>query len=806
MKFTLSWLKDHLKTEHSVEEIADKLTMIGLEVEEVIDPRKVLAPFTIARVISAEQHPNADRLRVCVVDTGSGDPVQVVCGAPNARTGMMGVFAPAGTHIPGTGLDLKPGVIRGVESNGMLCSEREMMLSDDHEGIIDLPEDAPLGAVYADYADFADPIVDIGVTPNRPDALGIHGIARDLAAAGMGTLKELRPEPVAGSHPCPVDVRLEFDEDKRHYCPAFALRMVRGVKNGPSPAWMQKRLQDIGLRPINTLVDITNYLTHGVGRPLHVFDAGKVKGDLVVRMGRAGEKLKALDGKTYKAGESVVVIADDNGVESLGGIMGGEPSGCTGETVDVLIESALWDPRKVATTGRQLNINSDARFRFERGVDPAFCLPGLEHATQLVIELCGGEPSEIVLAGEIPDPQTIVDFDPAEVSRLAGIDVNWIEAKSILTQLGFWVTGSEVPYKVAAPSWRPDIHGKADLVEEIVRIYGVDRIPPAPLERLSAVAEPVLTGAQNRVRAARRSLAARGMVEAITWSFIPKTHAEAFGGGAKELELANPISVELSDMRPSVLPGLLVAGQRNVDRGLADIAMFEVSEVYRGDRPEDQVTVGGGIRRGTAHLSGAGRHWSGNAEPVGVLDAKADALAALEAAGAPVANLQVFAGGIDWMHPGRSGTIRLGPKNILGVFGEFHPKVLELLDVEGPLCGFEVYLDAIPMPKAKATRTKPALDAADLMPVQRDFAFVVADDVEAAAIVRAAKGADKNLITNVSVFDVFAGPSLGEGRKSVAIEVTLQPRDKTMTDDEIEAVGKRIVDKVSGATGGELRS
>ncbi|HXY90797.1 MAG TPA: phenylalanine--tRNA ligase subunit beta, partial [Xanthobacteraceae bacterium] len=552
MKFTLSWLKDHLATDAPLAAIADKLTMIGLEVERVEDKAKELAPFTVARVLSAEKHPNADKLQVCMVDAGDGAPVQVVCGAPNARAGMMGVFARPGTHIPGTGLDLKVGKIRGVESHGMLVSAREMGISDEHQGIIELPADAPLGKPFAAVIGLDDPVLDVAVTPNRADCLGVQGIARDLAAAQIGSFKDGAIKPIKSEFPCPVAVKIE----EPSLCPAFALRLVRGVKNFPSPEWLQRRLRAIGLRPINALVDITNLVTIDRARPLHVFDAAKVKGNLAVRRAQKGEKLLALDGRSYVFDPDICVIADDAGVESLSGIMGGEASGCSERTTDVLIESALWNPVNIAQTGRKLGILSDARFRFERGVDPAFTVPGLELATKLVLEFCGGKPSEIVLAGAIPDKERVIDFPLSEARRLAGLETKVGEIKRVLTALGFMAAGSGETVKVAVPSWRGDVEGKADLVEEIVRILGLERVPPTPFDRSEAARRPVLTPLQRRTRAAKRALAASGLVEAVTWSFISKEQAELFGGGAPELALANPIAAELSDMRPSLLPGL----------------------------------------------------------------------------------------------------------------------------------------------------------------------------------------------------------------------------------------------------------
>ena len=799
MKLTLSWLKDHLDTDASLAAIVAKLTAIGLEVETV-DDKAALKPFVIARVLTAEKHPDADKLRVLMVDTGSGAPVQVVCGAPNARAGLIGAFAAPGAYIPGIDVTLSVGKIRGVESRGMMCSERELQLSDEHSGIIDLPEDAPVGTSFSAYAGLDDAVIDINLTPNRPDCTSIHGIARDLAAAGFGRLKTPPVAEIAGDGDCPVNVKIEDGE----LCPGFALRLVRGVKNGPSPQWMQKRLIAIGLRPINALVDMTNYLTFDRGRPLHVFDLKKVKGDLAVRRGRPGETVLALDGREYALSPENCVIADDNGVESIAGVMGGEHSGCDEQTTDVLIESALWNPLNIARTGRTLGIITDARYRFERGVDPEFMVPGLDLATQLVMDLCGGTPSRKIVAGYAGHTAKVVRFPFSEVRRLTGGDVPAEESRSILERLGFGPKGAGETIDVSVPSWRPDVDGKADLVEEVMRIRGEDTILPQPLPGLGAVNGRILTTLQIRTRATKRALAARGMMEAVTWSFIPAAHAEAFGGGQAELKLANPIAAEMSDMRPSLLPGLLAAAQRNADKGHGDVALFEVSGTYEGDAPEKQRRAAAGVRRGTAVLDGSGRHWAGGATTVSVFDAKADALAVLESAGAPVDRLQIEAGGPVWLHPGRSGTIRLGP-TVLGSFGEFHPKTLEALDVSGPLAGFEVFIDAIPESKRKPTRTKPKLTLSPFQAVTRDFAFVVDRSVEAGAVMKAVAGADKALIAEVGVFDLYEGPGVGEGKKSLALEVTVQPTDKTLNDEDFAALSTKIVAAVAKATGGVLR-
>src|ERR1700730_12703359 len=718
---------------------------------------------------------------------------------------MKGVFVAPGAFIPGKAVTLTVGTIRGVESRGMLCSEFELQLSDDHDGIIELPPDAPVGAPYAQWAGLDDPVIEINLTPNRPDCTGVHGIARDLAAADIGTLKETAIKPVKGEFPCPVAVALDFGATPS-LCRGFALRLVKGVRNGPSPQWLARRLIAIGLRPINTLVDITNFITFDRGRPLHVFDAAKVKGNLVVRRGRAGETLTALDGKTYGLDDTMCVIADDTGPESLAGIMGGEATGCSETTTDVLIESALWDQLNIAQTGRKLGTNSDAPYRFERGVDPACMRPGLELATRMVLDLCGGEPSEATVAGTPEVPARIIDFPLAEVPWLTGLTIDQREGERVLGALGFSVAATGKNLRVTVPSWRGDVEGKADLVEEVVRILGVDRVPATLFDRGEAPRKPVLTPIQLRTRKAQRALAARGMVEAVAWSFISKAQAELFGGGKAELALANPIASDLSDMRPSLIPGLAAAAQKNADRGFADVALFQVGQVFRGAQPQDQLTAASGVRRALAKVTGIGRSWSPPAGEVDAFDAKADALAVLAAAGAPAQALQVVSAGPPWFHPGRSGTIQIGPQNVLGHFGELHPRALEALDAEGPLVAFEVILENIPQPKARATRARPVLELSPFQPVERDFAFVVDRTVKAADILRATQSVDRKLITNVTVFDVYEGEGIEPGKKSIAITVTLQPRDKTMTDAEIDAVAAKIVAEVGKRTGGVLRA
>ncbi len=804
MKFTLSWLKDYLETDASLEEILEKLTIIGLEVEEVIDQAAILKDFTVAYVEEADQHPDADRLRVCKVNTGK-EVLQIVCGAPNARAGIKVVLAENGAVIPTNGMKLKPTKIRGVESNGMMCSEREMGLSEEHDGIIELPEDAPIGEPFAPILGLDDPVIDIAITPNRGDALGVYGVARDLAGAGLGTLREKTPAEIKGTFESPVGIELKFEDGDNSPCPIFTGIYVKGVKNGPSPDWMQARLRAIGLRPINALVDITNYISYDRGRPLHVYDADKLTGNIHARLGREGEKLTALDGKEYDVPTDVCVIADDSGAIGFGGIMGGESTGSSDDTTNVLIECAWFDPIRIAKSGRTVGIQSDARYRFERTVDPAFVIPGQYAAAQMVMDLCGGEPSNIVIAGEAPVKDKIIDFPMGEVKRLAGLETSDIEIKTVLKRLGFWVSGNGEDVKVAVPTFRPDIHGKADIVEEVVRVIGVDQVKPIALPRLNAVTKPPLTARQVRIRNARRSLAARGMVEAVTWSFTEAKYAKMFGGGKPELTLINPISSDLSDMRPSLLPGLMQAAQRNVDRGFNDLALFEVGQIFLGDKPEEQFTHATGLRRGAAKIAGSGRHWRDASGSVDVFDVRADALAVLESMGMDSSKLQIVSGGPDWYHPGRSGKIQLGPKNVIGTFGELHPKILDQLKVDGPICAFEITIENVPTPKKKATKSKPALVLSDLQPLRRDFAFVVDTDVSAATILRAANGADKKLIAGVNLFDLYEGEHMAEGKKSVAFEVTLQPKDKTLTDEEIEAISNKIVAAVTKSTGGELR-
>lgn len=797
MKFTLSWLEEHLDTDASLAELRERLTMLGLEVEGISIPAEMLKGFVVGHVVEAVQHPNADRLRLCKVDTGAGI-VQVVCGAPNARTGMKGVFAPTGSFIPGTGITLKASKIRGEESNGMLCSVRELQLGDDHTGIIDLPADAKTGAPAAEALGLDDPVIEIKATPNRADCLGVHGIARDLAASGLGTLKPFKAERVAGTFTSPIKWTHGYTAKPDSPCPIVVGRYFRGVKNGPSPDWLQRRLKAIGLRPISALVDITNLVTYDLNRPLHVFDAGKLAGDLVMRQAREGETILALDGKTYTLDPSVAVIADSKGVHGIGGVMGGEDTGVREDTTEVFLEVAYFTPTSVAATGRKLGIQSDARYRFERGIDPQSVQWGVDVATRLILELCGGEASEVLSSGVMPDWQRSHTLRADRVKTLTALDVPAKDTAEILTKLGFTVSGSG-PWTVAVPSWRPDIVGEADLVEEVSRVWGFDRVPAVSLPALSATSKPVRGPLQRRVPLARRALAARGMNEAVTWSFLPFEQARRFGGGGADLRLLNSIASELDTMRPSILPNLIDAAARNEARGLHDPALFEVGPQYKDATPQGQARMASGLR----HNMAVPRNWQGPARSVDAFDAKADALAVLAAIGAPD-NLATQAGAPDWYHPGRSGALKLGDR-VMAWFGELHPEIVSAADLKGPVAAFEVFLDAPPLPKVRATKARPRLVLSPFQPVERDFAFLVDSGIEAEKLVRAARTADKVLISAARVFDVYAGKGVPDGKKSLAVTVTLQPMERTLTDAEIEAVCDKIVAQVAKATGATLR-
>jgi len=801
MKFTLSWLKQHLETDAGIDEIALRLTMLGLEVDTVVNRAQGLEDFVVGEVLSASRHPDADKLQVCTVKAG-GDTVQVVCGAPNARAGMKGVFAASGQYVPGTDLKLKKTKIRGVESNGMLLSMREMGLGDDHDGIVELDGGAAPGSPAVDAMGLDDPLIDIELTPNRGDCLGVRGIARDLAAAGLGTLKPLDDSPAPGGFKSPVSVHLDFDQDTADACPYFVGRLIRGVNNGESPSWLKDRLESVGLRPISALVDITNLMTLDLCRPLHVFDADKLEGDLHVRLAKAGETFTALDGEEYALTGDMTVIADGAGADALGGVMGGMRTGCGAETVNVFVESAYFDPRRTAETGRMLNIISDARYRFERGIDPAFLEGGMEIATKLILELSGGEASELVIAGGEPEWRREISFRPARVTGLGGMDVAAKDSLAILADLGFEADGKGDTVRVTPPSWRPDIVGEADLVEEVMRVRGFDQIPTTPLLRDTVLSVPALDAAGQRKAYARRALAARGLVEAVTLSFLPSIDAGLFGGGQIELRLVNPISADLDVMRPSLLPNLLAAAKRNADRGIGDAALFEVGPQFAGVEAEDQSFVAAGVRSGrTGH-----RNWAEPPRGYDLYDAKADVLAVLGLLGVNTSRAQVTTGAPDWYHPGRSGIVRLGPKCELARFGEIHPGITAKMGLRGPVAGFEILLDNLPEPTPGKNAARAHLTLSAFQPVERDFAFALTADTAADAVIAAARGAVPELISDVRVFDLFQGKGLAEGEKSLALNVTLQPVEKTLTDAEIDAASEKIIAAVKSATGGRLRA
>ena len=813
MKFTLSWLKEHLETSASLDEIVEAMVKVGLEVESVENPAEKLGAFTIGEVLHAEKHPDADKLRVCRVNTVDGEK-QIVCGAPNARAGIKIAYAPVGSYVPGIDVTLSKAKIRGVESLGMMCSAREMEMGDDHDGILEAPESAAIGQPISEVFGINDPVIDFEVTPNRPDTNGVDGVARDLAAEGLGTLKTPMPKTIEGKFESPQKVALEFDQNAKDACPVFVGRYIRGVKNGPSPKWLQDQLRAIGLRPINALVDMTNYVSYDRSRPLHVFDADKLKGAVHARFGKKGEKFLALDGKDYEVDESMTVIADENGVLGLGGIMGGEDTGCTDATTNVFIECAYFDPLRTAKTGRKTGIHSDARYRFERGVDPNYILPGIEQATQLVLDMCGGEPSKLEIAGAVPAFEKEVEFSPSETKRLTGIDVPNEKALSILEALGFEVlsvNSGDNLWTIKVPSWRPDIEGKADLVEEITRIIGLDQLPTDTLPLLNSVEMPKITPQQLKRSMTKRVLASRSLYEAVTWSFTEENHAALFCEGSEwlnqqGLKLTNPISSDLGVMRPSILPNLIMALSRNTDRGASvgaqgDLGLFEVAPIYHSDKAEGQTVLASGVR-----LPSQPRTWQGETAQTDIYKVKADCLAALEATGVQVQSLQTYNDAPKWFHPGRSGVFRLGPKNTLAEFGEIHPRVLKEMDVKGPIYGFEIALDNIPVGKNKATKTKPALVTSEFLPLTRDFAFLLDQEIPAEDLLKAIRGAEKKLISKVHLFDVYEGKGVPEGKKSLAVEIVLSPQDKTLTDEEIDALSQKVIAKVEKSVGGTIRT
>ena len=795
MKFSLEWLKHFLDTDASVAEISAALNRIGHEVEGIEDPADKLAGFRVAKVLTAAKHPDADKLQVLSVDTGEGDPLQVVCGAPNARAGMKGVLGLPGAVVPANGMELRKSAIRGVESNGMMCSVRELELGDEHDGIIELPEAAPVGQSFAAYSD-ASPVFDVAITPNRPDCMGVMGIARDLAAAGLGTFKPVDVPVIEGEGPCPVEIRIE-DVDG---VPAYHGRVIRGVKNGPSPDWLQRRLKAAGQRPISALVDCTNYLMFATGRPAHVYDLRKLSGPVIARRAKNGETVEALNEKTYTLDETMTVIADEKGVHDIGGIMGGEHSGADESTTDVLLEIAYFDPERIGVTGRKLGLASDARTRFERGVDPAFLDDGLALLTDLIVQTCGGTPSEALQLGQAPVEKTDIAFDPEMTARLGGVEIARDRQRAILEALGFTVADD---WKVTCPSRRHDIEGAADLVEEVVRIHGLDHVASVALPRAEGVARPTATPLQQLERKLRRAAAARGLNEAVTWSFLPTADAEFFADGAQLWTLDNPISEDMKAMRPSLVPGLLAAAKRNADRGAEGSRLFELGRRYfRGkagasdEKPTLGVVLAGNrTARGWAH---------GKATGFDAFDAKSEAMALLEAAGAPVENLMVMDGAGDQFHPGQSATLRLGPKNVLARFGALHPRTLKAFDIEGPVMAVEIFLDALPAKKGGGGFARAAYAPPALQPVSRDFAFLVPAGLAASDLVRAVKGADKQSVVAARVFDVFVGQGVPEGKKSVAVEVVLQPGEKTFTEVEIKAISDKIVASAA-KQGAELR-
>ena len=789
MKFTLSWLKEHLETNETLENICDKLTAIGLEIEDVADHSKALEAFTVAEVIEAEQHPDADRLRLCKVNTGS-EMLQIVCGAPNARKGIKVVLARIGDVIPVTGTKLKPSKIRGQDSQGMMCSGAELNISDDHDGIIELPADAEVGKKFIDVMGAGDPVIEIGLTPNRADCTSVRGIARDLAAAGMGTLKDQNIAEPKGTEPCGINVKVEFPEELKKNCPIFVGRTLRNIKNGPSPAWLQQRLRAIGLRPISALVDITNYITFNNGRPLHVFDQRKINGDLWVRPAKGGETFDALDDKSYTLKEGMTAIGDDTGFLSLAGIVGGETSGCEDDTVDVFVESAYFDPSRTAQTGQALGVVSDARYRFERGVDPAFVIPGCDLATQMIVDLCGTEEtviSERMVIGEVPENKQTLSYKPSMMAKLIGVDVAEDEQEQILTTLGFGVEKTSDAWTITTPSWRHDIEGPADMTEEVIRIKGYDMIPTVPLPRTDVITKGSLDLLERRAGKAKRAFAARGLMEAITWSFMSSDFAEKFAPVNDAMRLVNPISSDLDVMRSNLVANLITAACRNADRGYSDVALCEVGGTYHNQTPEGQVMMASALRAG--HTV---RHWSDKPRAVDVYDAKADALAALVAAGGPE-TAQVKTGAPSWYHPGRCGTISLG-KNILGYFGEIHPSILEASGSTGPMVACELFLANIPAPRKNGTEKK-LLMLEPLQPVHRDFAFMMDEVVDASKLIAAISKADKKLITDVTIFDIYQGKGVPDGQKSVALSVMLQPKGKALTEAELEGLAIKVTDE-----------
>ena len=800
MKLTWSWLKDHLDTNLPLQQITDALTALGLEVEGVADRGEALKPFTIARVIDAKPHPDADTLKLCTIDTGDAT-VEVVCGAPNAEKGLIGVFAPVGAYVPGINTTLREVEIRGVKSSGMMCSEREMMLSEEHDGIISLPQDAPVGSSFAVYAGLDDQVIDIAITPDRADCLGVRGVARDLAAMGLGTLKPLDLGEVKGQGKSRISWKIDLPQDQKHLCPRIAGRSFSGLENSNAPQWMQQRLKAVGQRPISALVDITNYIMIDIGRPLHVYDTDKIKGDeLTVRLGRKNEQITALNEKTYQMDETMLVIADADGADDLAGIMGGERTGVVPETTEVFLEMAIFDPATIAATGRKLNINSDARYRFERGLDVTSPDWAMDYASRMIVSLCGGEASLPVVAGDGADWQRSITYHPSKCLAMTSVDVSAEKQRDFLAALGFEVTGeNNDTWQVSPPPWRGDIVGGADLVAEIIRVNGYDAIPILPLPRDRVVSQPAVTPRQRRPFIIRRLLAERGMNEVVTFSFLRHDIATRYGGGDDALKLVNPISTDLDTMRPSLLPNLIDTVARNLARGETDIAIFEIGPIFYGDQPQDQCAGIAGIRRGLT----AKREWTREAREIDWLDAKGDAVAVLESLGIAADSVQARREAPPWYHPGQSGALCQG-REVLAYFGALHPALLKDHDVSAPAAAFEMKLDNLRDAKASSSR-RPLAKLSPFQAVARDFAFILDHEVTAENLIRAVKGAAKTRISDVIIFDVYQGAGIEAGKKSLALAVILQPIKATMTEDEIEAVSSAIIEAVKKHCGGELR-
>lgn len=788
MKFTLNWLKQHLETTATLDEIVEKLTAIGLEVESVTDKSKELADFRIAQIIEATPHPDADRLRVCRVNTGT-EELQIVCGAPNARAGINVVLAPVGVIIPNGGFKIKASKIRGVDSNGMLCSAAELGLGEDSGGIIEMPANDNLGQKFVDVAGISDPVIEIAITPNRGDCLGVYGIARDLAATGIGTLKKLEITPVKGVFASPIHVSIK-DENA---CQIFVGRYFRGLKNGHSPEWLQNRLKAIGLKPISALVDITNYIAFEFGRPLHVYDAKKLSGTLEVRFAKDAEKFIALDGNEYKLTPDILVVADSEAAQAVGGVIGGLQSGCLLDTTDVFLEVALFDVDVVTKSGRNLSINTDSRYRFERKVDPAFVVKGMEIASHMILDLCGGEASEPVIAGSEPEWHRIINLPKGFVQKYSGIEITDKEITAILERLGFTSDGNSF----SVPSWRPDVEGAPDLVEEVLRIHGYDKIIELGIGGLALGKNVVQI--PNPKSQITTKLASRGLTEVVTWSFMEKSKAALFAEIKSGLVLKNPISSELDYMRSSIIPNLLDAVAKNSSRGMSDLAIFEAGPVFNDASP------GGQISSVTGVLSGkyTPRNVHSAVRDVDVFDAKAEVLSALEVAGAPIASLRIEREAAGYYHPGKSAVLKLG-KTVLGVFGELHPSILKKWDVKVPVMAFEVMLDNIPAPKAKKSTAKPKLERSDYQSSTRDFAFLINANVVAGEILKSALGADKILIRDADLFDIYMGKNIEEGKKSIAISIKIQPSDRTLTESELDALSKKVIEAIE-KLGGVLR-